>query len=220
MIDTQEIYDERMRKFKKAIYLFQEKEIKDIKEKSEEEQAYEHSKIIREDKEYYEGAYEKKFKGIEVEVKIQKSRKINEMRMSKMRLRFEMIEKIQQEIKGKILSVLQNQNTYEELLRKLLIQGMIKLLEEKVEVQCLKKDLELVKKVAARCEQEFAGMGEIKTKLVVNENRCLSENDLGGVILCSYAGRIVCNNTMRVRLEYALQLFLPDIRSQLFGERS
>ena len=139
------------------------------------------------------------------------------MRMSKMRLRFEMIQKIQQDIKGKILGVLQNQSTYEELLRKLIIQGMIKLLEEKVEVQCLKKDLELVKKVALRCEREFADMCEVKTSLMVNENRCLPEGDFGGVILTSYAGRIVCNNTLKVRLEYALQLFLPDVREQLFG---
>ncbi len=41
--------------------------------------------------EHYEGQFEKKFKGVEVDLKIQKSRKINEMRMSKMKLRYEMI---------------------------------------------------------------------------------------------------------------------------------
>jgi hypothetical protein len=41
--------------------------------------------------EHYEAQFEKKFKGVEVDFKIQKSRKINEMRMSKMKLRFEMI---------------------------------------------------------------------------------------------------------------------------------
>jgi vacuolar-type H+-ATPase subunit E/Vma4 len=140
------------------------------------------------------------------------------MRMSKMRLRFEMIEKIQQDIKGKIIIVLENQNNYEELLTKLMTQGMIKLLEEKVEVQCLKRDLDLVKKVAEKCEREFNNMCTVQSKLVVNGNRCLPESDLGGVILTSFAGRIVCNNTLKVRLEYALQMFLPDVRLQLFGQ--
>ena len=137
--------------------------------------------------------------------------------MSKMKLRFEMIEKIQQEVQNKLVTTLTNPSAYQELLRKLILQGMIKLLEEKIEVQCLKKDIATVKEVARKCEAEFEGMCVVKSQLIINEHRTLPESELGGIILTSYHGKIVCNNTLRVRLEYALQMFLPDVRRSLFG---
>lgn len=91
IIDPQEVFDERMRKFRKAIKQYQQDEVRQIQSKSEEEQQYEHHKIIQENQQYEENAYAKKFKGIEVEVKIMKSRKINDSRMKKMKLRFDMI---------------------------------------------------------------------------------------------------------------------------------
>jgi len=36
--------------------------------------------------------------------------------------------------------------------------------------------------------------------------------------LTSFNGRIVCDNTLRARLGYCLQLFLPVIREMLFHE--
>ena len=51
-------------------------------------------------------------------------------------------------------------------------------------------------------------MCEIKTKLKLN-NEKLPDSDLGGVILTSFNGKIVCNNTLRARLEYAMQQSLP-----------
>lgn len=44
----------------------------------------------------------------------------------------------------------------------------------------------------------------------------LPESDLGGVILTSFKGKIVCNNTLRARLDYAIQQSLPEVRSNLF----
>ena len=75
----------------------------------------------------------------------------------------------------------------------------------------------MVKEVAELCEKEFAEMGLVESKLIVNEGRLLPESDLGGIVLTSHLGKIVCNNTLRVRLEYALQMFLPEVRSKLFG---
>jgi hypothetical protein len=37
-------------------------------------------------------------------------------------------------------------------------------------------------------------------------------------MLTSFAGRIVCDNTLRARLSYCLQLLLPTIRSMMFNE--
>lgn len=37
-------------------------------------------------------------------------------------------------------------------------------------------------------------------------------------MLTSFNGRIVCDNTLKARLSYCLQLLLPEIRKLLFEE--
>ncbi len=44
----------------------------------------------------------------------------------------------------------------------------------------------------------------------------LPDSDLGGVILASFNGKIVCNNTLKARLDYAIQQALPEVRKNLF----
>jgi V-type H+-transporting ATPase subunit E len=82
-----------------------------------------------------------------------KSRKINECRMAKMKLRHEYIERIQEDIKNALLKKISDPKLYRELLKKLIIQGLIKMLEEKVEIKCLKKDVSLVKELAQQCQR-------------------------------------------------------------------
>ena len=93
---------------------------------------------------------------------------------------------------------------------------MIKMLEEEVEIKCLARDVELVQDAAIRAENQFHEMCDVKTKLKINHER-LPESDLGGIILTSFKGKIVCNNTLKARLEYALQLSLPNVRAMLFA---
>jgi vacuolar-type H+-ATPase subunit E/Vma4 len=44
----------------------------------------------------------------------------------------------------------------------------------------------------------------------------LPETDIGGIILTSFFGKIVCSNTLKARLDYAVQQALPDVRKTLF----
>lgn len=95
---------------------------------------------------------------------------------------------------------------------------MIKLLEEDVEIRCLKEDVSVVQEVIGVCEREFNEDCEVKTKIVISDRNYLVDSDLGGVILTSLKGRIVCDNTLRARLSYCLQLLLPEIRDLLFHD--
>lgn len=72
--------------------------------------------------------------------KIFKSRKSNECRMREMKVRFDMIEKIQEEAKRNLLQTVQNKTTYKAFLKQLIKQGLIKLLEENIEIRCLKTE--------------------------------------------------------------------------------
>jgi hypothetical protein len=57
---------------------------------------------------------------------------------------------------------------YNELLKQLIFQGLIKMLEENVEVKCLKKDVAIVKELANQVQREFNETSSIQTKITVN----------------------------------------------------
>jgi vacuolar-type H+-ATPase subunit E/Vma4 len=59
-------------------------------------------------------------------------------------------------------------------------------------------------------------MSSTQTKITLNERHCLNDSDLGGIYITSNNGRIACNNTLSARLEYSMQMLLPQIREILF----
>lgn len=64
-----------------------------------------------------------------------------------------MIERVQEDTKNKLKQQKADLNAYKQLLRVLIKQGLIKLLQEDVEVRCLKEDVAIVKEVLAGCQQ-------------------------------------------------------------------
>jgi V-type H+-transporting ATPase subunit E len=54
---------------------------------------------------------------------------------------------------------------YKALLKVLIKQGMIKLLEEQIEIRCLRNEERIVAEVINECQQEFNSICEISTKL-------------------------------------------------------
>jgi hypothetical protein len=60
--------------------------------------------------------------------------------MREMKVRFDMIERIQEEAKRNLLQTVQNTSNYKAFLKQLIKQGLIKLLEENIEIRCLKEE--------------------------------------------------------------------------------
>lgn len=92
-------------------------------------------------------------------------------------------------------------------------------MEPEVNVRCRKSDLESVKKVADAAVDEYKKLmkkevkifkdREVPCKLVIDENKFLPEfkedegveSCMGGIVLHTRKGRIVCSNTLDDRLQ-------------------
>lgn len=146
LANRSEIYEERFNRFLHKIRSYQQEEVRKIEDRSKDEIQFESNKIMSESHEHDALSFGKRQKALDVETKIKKSRKINEARLSKMKTRFEMIEKVQNEIRARLVQVSSNPD-YRQLLQKLILQGMIKMLEENIEVRCLARDTALVKEI-------------------------------------------------------------------------
>jgi V-type H+-transporting ATPase subunit E len=117
------------------------------------------------------------------------------------------------------------------------VQGLIKMDEEIVNIRCRKSDIQMVEKVVDEALAEFKELmkkyaakyqnKEVKCKVIVDQGKYLKEFDpknaennlescMGGVILHSQKGRIVCSNTLDERLQLVYAEALPDVRQMLF----
>lgn len=81
----------------------------------------------------------------EIKLKIQRSASENVARIQKMKTVNSLIEKLYKDSKAKMVQKeKQDESTYKELLKDLIVQGLIKLMEAEVHVRCRKSDLNLV----------------------------------------------------------------------------
>jgi len=101
------------------------------------------------DEQALEKEYSEKSSNLAIQQKIAASTKTNEIRIKRMNCRNECLDKLKQETKTRLIQFMKsNPNVYKETLKNLIIQGMIKLLEENVELLCRdKSEIGIVKEL-------------------------------------------------------------------------
>jgi len=196
----------------------------DIQIKTEHDFNLEKQLLVHNSKLKIQEEFKQKYHDREIQERIQKSAVIGESRVKKMRAREDMLQEMLRE--GEDLLIQQTSRPeYSNLLKTLIVQGMIKIEELSVEIFCRNEDLHLVKQVLASAIDEYTSIlhdkcGENVTPTVnVNENQNFmlsSENP--GVVLTALNGRIVCDNTLKARFALAYEEQLPLIRRTLFSE--
>jgi len=212
----------------KFIYREAEEKAKEIRDKALEEFSIEKNRIVREEKERIKREFEKKEKLIEVQKKIAYSNELNQSRLSVLKARDDGIKKLAAEALRRLTTVSKDVPSYKKLLQGLIVQGLMKLQESKVNVVCRQEDISLVKDILAVSLEEYKTKSQRNAELDIDTKNFLPPGPVdlntpgnfccGGVILTSNEGRIICKNTVEVRLEMILEQKLPEIRRLLFGE--
>ena len=139
-----------------------------------------------------------------------------------MKERNECVQQVRMETKEHMMRQIVNPENpqYRAALKNLIIQGMIKLLETTLILICRKEDLALVRELVPECQhsyeeimiREAAGDREYKTELIVSSESFLTAEqggECGGIVLTSKDKRIVCNNTLKSRLDLCFEELLP-----------
>jgi len=198
----------------------------EIQKKGEEEFSIEVHRLITEQKEKVRQGYEKKVKQIETKYAIAKSMAINKQRLEKIKARQEVMHKIENDARAKLVSEAQAP----AFVTKLIVQGLLMLLEDTVTVRCRQADMVLVKGCLPGAQSEYSKLikdqtgADKKCTLVIDseflppapvsgkEGPCC----LGGVLLHCQGGKISIDNTVDVRLRLVMEQAKPAIRGLLF----
>ena len=163
---------------------------------------------------------------------------MNKQRMKKMKARNKYVEEsFTESKKGLAQYFSENTDEYKNLLKSLICQGLIKMMEGEVHLSCRKSDEDLINEVledamAMYREKMAAEVKMLKGReppvsIIINEKAYLPEYDeenindktascIGGIKMSARKNRIVCSNTLDDRLELCYQEFIPHIKKILF----
>jgi len=206
---------------------------REIEAKTEHEYNLAKAKYLHEAKEKLQAEYDKKWKQLEVQRRINKSTSINSSRMNIMKARNECMISLTEETRLAVADRVKNDpDEYKEILKNLLIQGFIKLLDSEVTIMCREEDQELVQEVLEEAQNSFAEIMQNEAGKTYSVTAVLDEKNFlppapekgsnnpscsGGIILLSHNGKIRCQNTLDDRLELTFNSTLPLIRSMIFS---
>jgi V-type H+-transporting ATPase subunit E len=203
----------------------------DIIERGKEEVSIEVHKQVQEGKAKIQKEYEDIKKKIQTQRSIDKSLATNKKKMVMIKERQAVMLAISNDAEEALKQALQQQATCKDFVKKLMVQGLLMLLESEVTVRCRKSDVALVKGCMTDAVKEYKDIVEKNSgadkscELIVDEKNFLppGEGDkegkrcLGGIVLSCFGGKITVDNTIDARLKLVMEQDKPEIRKKLFS---
>lgn len=190
----------------------------EIRVKAEEDFNIRKLSAVESARERIRSEYEKKVKQIDVNRKIASSTEQNAARLEILKARDSILHETYDDA-AKQLSELPeaDPDAYVEILKALVLQGLVVLSDAEVLVRCRAADVEILDELLPSVTEDY--VSQTSTPVTVNLDRdiFLADSCTGGVVLLSQGGTIVVENTFESRLEIAYQQNLPKIRTMMFG---
>ena len=178
-------------------------------------------KIMNEEKKKIDLKYKKQYDGQYTENKIEVSTAKNQSNLEKMKKKNDLVNKIIEDTLEKLKEFANpNNKEYQSLLKQLIIESMVKLLESTCYIQIRKEDEKYVKSILKECEKNYSEFMKKETsrdyncKLIIDNE--YYDNEFGGVKLMNSDKKIILGNGLQNRLMLCKEQHLPEIKKMLF----
>eukprot|EP00916_Digyalum_oweni_P008688 GHVL01014492.1.p1 GENE.GHVL01014492.1~~GHVL01014492.1.p1 ORF type:complete len:232 (+),score=29.71 GHVL01014492.1:96-791(+) len=205
----------------------------EIEAKALEDFNIEKLKLVQQMKERIRQDLAKRMRQLEVQRSIARSTAVNRSRLRKMVARDTAVNKVVDEATSQLATISNDQQRYKKIISDLILQGLMRLLEDHVSVRCRQIDKSLVEGVLSDVSSKYTDyiqkeVGLKKTvKLVIDSQFLppppnpdhLGKYCCGGVVLVCHHGKITLDNTLDQRLTLAVSENKPQIRKILFPTR-
>lgn len=191
---------------------------REIEIKADEEFAIEKSKLVREETQSIDAAYEKKFKAASMSQQITRSTVSNKTRLRVLSARQELLDGIFESAASQLGDVTKDSDKYQEILKNLILEGAYALNEKKIQIRIREADKSLAEKAIAEAQTEYKENMNKEVEVAIDEKHYLPEGGAGGISIVGGGGKIDINNTFEERLRLLEDNALPAIRTTLFGK--
>lgn len=195
--------------------------VNEIRIKTEHDFNLEKQMLVHNGKLKIQEEFTQKEKDLEIQQRVSRSAAVGNARVKKMKSRDELLETLKRECAVKLASISQT-NQYPVLIKSLIVQGLIKIEESAVQIQCKAEERSLVEQQLPAAVNEFRTVmteaGHVVHPQVTISNVALpSKSCAGGIILSAADNRIILNQTLDERLEIAYHDVMPSVRVGLFS---
>jgi V-type H+-transporting ATPase subunit E len=178
--------------------------------------------------------HETKKKDLLTKRRIERSKHVNASRMAGMRARNDKLKEVKDELRTKMATISSNPK-YPELVKFLLVEGFMTIMEQDVTVLCREEDRAVVeaqlkpaiatfkKTMKDACGREPVISAKIDKKEPLPPAPVEGQQGVsccGGVVLYAKNKKIICRNTLDSRAQISFQKLLPEVRGLLFGIRA
>lgn len=189
----------------------------EIDAKAEEEFNMEKGRLVQHQRQKIMEYYEKKEKQVELQRKIQRSNMQNQGRLRCLKAREDHLRNVLDEAQASLSRISNEPKNYPSILKGLILQGLLQLLEKEVTLRCRRKDEKLVDQLLVECLNELKKDWSGETKITVDVKHYLPDDSAGGVELSTMGGKIQVSSTLESRLALVSSQITPQIRTSLFG---
>lgn len=193
-----------------------EEKAKEIQLKADQEYEIEKTGIVRNETNNIDANFEEKLKKASLRQQITRSTIANKMRLKVLSAREESLERIFESTKEELGNLAKKEKQYRPVLRSLILEASLKLLEDTVVVRVAKRDQKLAESLIDDVIREYKELANRDLTIKVSD-AFLSDDTVGGVVVTSEDGKIEVNNTLEERLKLLSEEALPAIRLELFG---
>jgi V-type H+-transporting ATPase subunit E len=206
----------------------------EITTKALQEFSVEKMKIVNQMKDKTRGDYERKTKAIETQMAIARSTAVNQSRLEKIKTRQEVLKKIKDDTEKQLVDKLRSEAQSKPFITKLIVQGLLMLLEENVQVRCRAVDDKMVQSCLEDAAAQYSQVVQKETGASRSASLTLDKQNklppaptegahgatcIGGVVLACQNGSITIDNTIDSRLNLVMEQAKPTIRQLLFSGR-
>ena len=133
-----------------------EKKVSNIKKEADKEANLEKALIVKPEKEKISKKIEKELEDYQTKMKIVQSQKMNKLRLEKLKVKIDCVNSVFEDAKTELIKKIKNNpEEYKKILKDLLVQGFIRLLDDKANVLCKKEDFDIVKSLIEEAKNEF-----------------------------------------------------------------
>lgn len=190
----------------------------EIDARAEEEFTIEKGRLVQQNRVKINDFFDRKEKNVEMQRKIGASNLLNKSRLEVLQAREAHVKSVLDEAKSQLRSIANDRTLYQELLQKLVAQGLCQLMEPAVTVRCRQQDLSLVEQAVPQAVGQYQGMSGLSCNVTVDTINHLPASICGGVELLVRNSRIKISNTLEARIDMLAQQMLPEVKVALFGK--
>uniref|UniRef100_A0A914BZN2 V-type proton ATPase subunit E n=1 Tax=Acrobeloides nanus TaxID=290746 RepID=A0A914BZN2_9BILA len=157
-------------------------------------------------------------KEVDIQHKVHTSNTANHARIECLKERERLTNEVLDGARQDLSMISADKNRYPHILKGLIMQGLLQLLEKEVILRCRKEDESLIENILQDILDEQEKICDFKTVVKIDNENFLGNNCSGGVELRTESGKIAVKSTLESRLELIAGQIMPQIRTALFGQ--